>query len=156
MWVYVGVGLLVVGLGAAVKVQTARLDTCKSEHAAFVAQVKAAGDAQNAAAKLKDAENQTRMERANSENATAKSRLAIALNSLRQSNPGRSELPPAPAGSSRPDLACFDRAEYLRADGIATQKLFAGARGLADEGAAATVDLDTAKRWAVPAADRKQ
>ena len=61
----------------------------------------------------------------------------------------RSPVPPAPAGSSRPDLLVLDRAEFERAHGEALGRLREGARGLADEGTAATIDLDTAKKWAL-------
>lgn len=70
--------------------------------------------------------------------------LNLTINGLRNQHPSSSFVPAAPAGASRPDLICFDRAAYIAADGDFT----AGARGLADEGAAATVDLDTAKGWA--------
>ena len=59
----------------------------------------------------------------------------------------RSPLPPAPAGSSRPDLLVLDRAEFERAHGEALSRLRDGARRLADEGTAATIDLNTGKMW---------
>lgn len=48
LWGYVTLGgvVLLLGLGVALKVQTSRLDACKHEYAAFVAQTKAAGEAQ--------------------------------------------------------------------------------------------------------------
>lgn len=46
MYAYAAVGAVVLLMGLAIKVQTARLDSAKSEHAAFVAQVKAVGEAQ--------------------------------------------------------------------------------------------------------------
>lgn len=144
LYLYAGVALLVALLGAAVTVQTSRLDTCKTEHAAFVVQVKAVGDAQNAATKLKDAENKTKMEKANSENLKTKSALTAALNGLRNNHPSSSFVPSAPAGASRPELTCYDRPQFVGATG----KLIEGIRGLADEGSAATVDLNTAKSWA--------
>jgi len=70
--------------------------------------------------------------------------LAATIGGLRKSHPSSSFVPAAPAGASRPELVCFDRAEYQRADGEFT----AEARGLADEGTASTVDLDMAKNWA--------
>jgi hypothetical protein len=59
-----------------------------------------------------------------------------------------SVVPAAPAGSSRPDLACFDRAELERGNGEALGRLREGARRVADKGTAAAVDLDTARAWA--------
>ncbi len=141
-WITIGGVILL--LGGAVLVQSARLDTCKAEHAKFVAEVKAVGDAQNAATKIKDAENKTKMEKANAENARTKSALTIALNSVRNTRPSGSFVPAASPGAKRPDLACYDRAEYSGATG----KLVEGLRGLADEGTAAAVDLNSAKMWA--------
>ena len=148
LWIAGGIALaaFLAGGSAAWMVQGWRLDAVKAEYAAFVTKVKAVGDAQNAATKLKDAENKTRMEKANAENARTKSALAVALNSLRNTRPSSSFVPAAPAGAKRPDLACYDRAEYSRATG----KLVEGLRGFADECTAATVDLNTAKDWAKP------
>ena len=113
---------------------------------AFQAKVAAAGEAQNARTVAKTIADKQRKTEADDENKTTRAALAIALDGLRASNPSGSFVPAAPAGASRPDLACFDRAEYIRADGKFTE----GARGLADEGTAATVDLNTAKKWAKP------
>jgi len=137
-------GVLILGLGAAVKVQSSRLETCKTEHAAFVDKVKTVGEAQEAAAKLTDEQNKTRMEKANAENARTKSALAIALNSLRSQRPSSGFVSAAPATSSRPDLACYDRADL----GGTIGKVVDGVRAIADECTAATVDLNTAKAWA--------
>lgn len=52
-------------------------------------------------------------------------------------------VPSAPAGAARPDLACFDRGEFESA----LRDFVADIRGQADEGTAATVDLDLAKVW---------
>lgn len=153
-----GVGVVVLGLGIAVKVQSARLESAKAETVAvqgqfdaFVAQAKVIGEQQEAKTKAEDLANRKRQEAANAENLKTRTALIIALDSLRKSTPDpRSRsLPSAPAGSARPDLACFDRAEYQREDGVALEKLFAGARSLADEGTAATIDLNTARSWAV-------
>lgn len=45
MWIYAGVGVLVLALGVGVKIQTSRLDACKTEAAEFKADVKAKGEA---------------------------------------------------------------------------------------------------------------
>ena len=55
----------------------------------------------------------------------------------------RSFVPPASAGAARPDLACFDRTALESA----LRELVTEVRGFVDEGAAATIDLDTAKIW---------
>lgn len=53
-------------------------------------------------------------------------------------------VPKAPPNSPRPDLICFDREAYKSAYG----ELVAEVRGLADEGTANTIDLDSAKEAA--------
>lgn len=152
-WRLLGLALLIGAIG----VQTWRLDrsqasyaTLEAEFQQFKGAVAALGEKAKADAALREAEDKRKMEAANAENARTRNALNIALNGLRKlaPDPRRSLLPVAPAGSSRPDLACFDRTEYQRADGEATGRLFEGARSLADEGSAATVDLDSARRWA--------
>jgi hypothetical protein len=66
------------------------------------------------------------------------------LRALHDNGPAGSGVPAALPGSGRPDLACFDRAEYQQA----YRSLVAEIRGQSDEGTAGTVDLDTAKLWA--------
>ena len=89
-------------------------------------------------------------EKSNAENATAISNLRARIASLRDAADSRSRiLPPAPTASKRPDLICLDRIEYQREDGEAFARLREGARRLADEGTASTVDLDSGKNWAL-------
>ncbi len=83
-------------------------------------------------------------EKTDADHDTKVAALAATLGELRKSRPAGSFVPAAPAGASRPELLCFDRAEYQQADGEFT----AEARGLADEGTASTVDLDAVKEWA--------
>src|SRR3990167_5031004 len=103
LWITAGIAIAGFAAGgtAAWTVQGWRLDSVKSEYAGFVVQVKAVGDAQEAATKLKDAENKTRKEKSDAENARTKSALTVALNSLRNSNSGRGNLSaPAPSAAS--------------------------------------------------------
>ena len=141
-WKPIAIAVVIGGLSVSLWVQNTRLASCKREFEVFKAEVKVLGDAQNAKTKLKDAENREIMEKANAENLRTKSALTIALNSLR-SNPNSGRLPEAPASSKRPDLACFDRAEYQRAYGEFVKEI----RGLADEGTESAIDLQTAKSW---------
>lgn len=141
-WIAIG-GVMLILAGAAY-VQTKRLDTCKREYAEFVAKVKAIGEAQEAAAKLKDAENQTKMEKANAENARTRSALVTALNGLRNANSGRGNLSaPAPTAAS-PARTCFDPAKL----DSALRKLDQGVLGIVEIGSGAVIDLDTARAWA--------
>jgi hypothetical protein len=115
----------------------------RAELAKFRAEVAATGEVAKLEAAAKEAADKSRKEKADAEHERTVADLRATVGRLRAERPSSSFVPAAPAGSSRPDLICFDRAEYQRADGVLT----AGARGLADEGTAATVDLDTAKRW---------
>ena len=69
---------------------------------------------------------------------------------LRNDRERAPSLPAAPATTSRPDLACFDRAELAGAVG----NFEAGMESLIGEGAEAAIGLDTARDWAksLPAA----
>lgn len=63
---------------------------------------------------------------------------------LRNDRERAPSVPAAPAGSSKPELACFARADLDRAVG----NLEAGVEGLVAEGAEAAVGLNTAREWA--------
>lgn len=124
-------------------------DARDKDFTAFKAQVDATGKAAAAEAVWEQHNNEMRKETADAEHAQTKATLATALNSLRVQSDNRSfTVPAAPAGTGRPDLACFDRADYQRANGETLVRLRSGARSLADEGTAGTVDLNTAKKWA--------
>jgi len=70
--------------------------------------------------------------------------LNLDLRRLRNQRSASGGLPKAPAASSRPDLAAFDRAELAGA----LRALDDDFQAIAGEGAAATIGLDSAKRWA--------
>lgn len=53
-------------------------------------------------------------------------------------------VPAAPANASRPELACFDRAELNRTVG----NFEAGVEGLIGEGAASAIEMEAVKAWA--------
>lgn len=152
MWGAIAVAILVAGLGAAVKVQTSRLDACKAEFGAFQAKVAALGEVAAKEAKTRETANLEAKKRADNENLRTKRDLAglyDAYGKLRDQYAGRSNLPAAAPGSANPDVACFDRAALDRglagADGI----LQAGAIGILRRGDSAIADLNTAKEWAV-------
>jgi len=88
------------------------------------------------------------MEKANADHAKVMADFNARIARMRQpTNTTSYSLPAAPAASSRPDLACFQRADFERESRELIEQLRAGIRGLADEGTAATVDLDSAKLW---------
>jgi hypothetical protein len=112
--------------------------------AAFTESVRAEGIKAQAMANARIAADRQRKETADREREKTIANLGARITSMRNANTNADRVPPAPASSPRPDLACFDRAEYQRAYG----EFVKGLRGLADEGTAATVDLDNAKGWA--------
>lgn len=151
MWGAIGVALLVAALGIAVKVQTARLDACQAEHAAYVAQVDALGQAAAKEAKTRETANLKAKERADNESARAKRNLAgvyDAYQRLLHAEAGRSPVPAAAPGAADPDLACFSRAALDRGLAGADATLQAGAVAILRRGDQAIVDLNTAKAWA--------
>lgn len=146
----------VAGGTAAWKIQGVRLETSRAETAAVRLRFdnfKAEVTAQGKVAKEK-ADAQAAKDRANKEKADVESkRLVTALRADiarlrhdRDSSRG-SIVPAAPATSSRPDLACFARAEFEPALRAVLDRIRDRTRGLVDEGSEATVNLDTAKAW---------
>ena len=143
-WLAVGGALLVVGLGAAVKIQTGRLDGCKADAAAFQATVRAEGLAAENAARIADLAHQKAKEQAD---ATAKKLLAdnaVLGKRLRDARASSGYVPPAAASARSPDTACFDRTELERAIG----SLDAGVQSLVSQGDEARLKLSTAAEWA--------
>lgn len=146
-WAAIAAGVVIAGLGIALKVQSSRLASCQSEYATFRAEVKALGEAAIRTAKQREADDKKRKEAADAENAKVRRDMAGVYDAYKRLRDQRasSGFVPAPApGSSRPDRACFNRAELERTLGA----IDAGGAGIAKEGDDARVDLDTAKRWA--------
>ncbi len=148
MWLAVGAAVLVAGLGMAVKIQSARLDSCKEAAAAFQAAVKAEGQAAEKEAARVNLSNLKAKEAANGKITQLLADNGTLVKRLRSNNPPQSRLPAPDPASKRPDLICLDRAEYQREDGILVARLFEGARSLADEGTANTLKLSTIAEWA--------
>lgn len=143
-WLYVGIALVIAGLTVAVKVQTSRLDTCKTSFEAFKATVKAEGEAAAKEAARVNLANQKGMEAAN-----AKIKVLLADNGslgkrLRDARSNSGFLPKPAADSPSPDRACFGRAELESA----LQRLDAGVSLLIGEGDQAKLKLSTAAEWA--------
>lgn len=144
LMVYAGLALVIACLGLAVKVQTDRLDAVKTEYAEFKAGVKVLGEAAQAAADKKAAEDKAKKEKADAYTKKVVADLNATVERLRDERAGSSLLPPAPAGSRSPEIAAFDRAEL---DG-ALSSFVERTANLIAEGSKATLDLDTAKAWA--------
>lgn len=78
------------------------------------------------------------------ENKTLRGKLARSDKRLRDARASTSRVPPAPAGSKRPEIAAFDRAQLERAMAYLDER----GSSIARQGAEATLDLDSAKEWA--------
>lgn len=114
--------------------------------ASFKAQVKVEGEEAQKKADAQKAADLQRKKDADDEHAKTVAALNADIGKLRHDRDGARGgfVSPAPAGASRPDLSCYDRAALESALG----GFIAEIRGFADEGSAATVDLNTAKTWA--------
>jgi len=157
MWVAVGGALLVVGLGAAVKIQSSRLETSKAETIAvqgkfdaFVAQAKALGDAQNAKAKALNEANaklKVKVDETAAKSRTDLAALYAKYRGLRNSaaaSAGSGQLPPAAAVTSSAARTCFDTAKLVAAMG----RLETGVPGIVEQGDVARLRLSSAAEWA--------
>ena len=117
----------------------------KKDRAQFIAQLEADAEAQRRGIAAKTAREKLAKEEADAQALKDHAALKRTIDRLRDERARASSVPAAPANASRPELACFDRAEFTRAVG----NFEAGVEGLVAEGAAATVDLDAAKGWAL-------
>lgn len=140
MWLAIALGFSVIfGI-----VQTNRLKAEKAEHKAFVKITKSLGEEAAKKAAKQTADDKKAKEKADEKNRFDTTALLADIQRLRNNHTRRGYVPVAPAGSSRPELACFDRAEL---DG-ALGRFLTGVIDLTGEGAKATVDLNAAKAWA--------
>ena len=123
----------------------AKYDKLQASYDTFKGGVAALGEQAKAKAALQALADLKKQERADDENKRTVATLRADIKRVRlEADRARGGgVPAAPAGASRPDLACFDRAAFESAYG----ELTAEVRGGADEGTEATVDLNTAKIW---------
>lgn len=136
---------LVIGLVAAgVCIYVWDAERTKTQYAEFKAHVRVLGEAAEKETKRRIEHDRKLKEKADAENTKLRADLAAADKRLRDERARRSRVPAAPAGSRRPDLATFDRAELERAMAHLDER---GA-DIARKGTEAAIDLDTAKRWA--------
>lgn len=132
------------GGGLAWTVQGWRLDAVKAEFKGFVATTRAQGEAAQKLSDATKAADKKRKDQADAENKRTIDTLRADVKRLRNARAGSSFVPAPAPGASRPELACFDRAELERA----IRDLDRGVQGLVDEGSEAAVNLDTARTWA--------
>lgn len=148
----IAAGVVIATLSAALWFTSSRLDICREQKAAvvaefnsFKAQVRHVGEAAEAAARKKEAEDKTRKEKADAKVNSDLARLRAANQRLRDDRDSRSSiLPPAAAGARDPSRACVDRAEYERA----YRALVAGLRAVGDESDETRLNLNNAREWA--------
>lgn len=133
-----------VGGGAAWTVQGWRLDAVKAEFKGFVDVTRILGEEALRARMIREAADQKRQEQADAENKRTIDAFRADIKRLRNARAGSRFVPAAATSASRPDLACFDRADLERS----IRGFDLGVQGLVDEGSATTVNLDTAKVWA--------
>ncbi len=145
-----GVLLAVLGIaGAGAYVNGARwsakYEQLRTEHVAFKAQVAVLGEQAKEAAVRKAAYDAKLKARIDDENKRIAAALRTDVARLRHERDAArgSLVPPVSADAGRPDLACFDRTGLESA----LREFVDEIRGFVDEGAKATLDLDTAKRW---------
>lgn len=119
-------------------------DAIRKEYDGFVDRTALLGVQAEEAAKKQEAKDLANKRKIDRENNDLRESYADAIKRLRESGAGSRGVPEAPASSSRPDLACYDRPEFVGAYG----RLVTGVRGLADEGTASAIDLNSARRWA--------
>lgn len=145
-WKLVAVGVLVAILGAYGVTMRTQRDIARAEYSDFRREIAVAAQAAAEQALKRTIADEKRKEESDAAHAKTVATLTDSIGRLRlERDDARSRfLPPTAAAPDRPDLACFDRAEYLGA----YRDLVSEVRGPADEGTAATVDLDAAKGWA--------
>ena len=143
-WAAVAAGVAFVGMGIALKITRSELATCKAEYQSFKATTESIALA--AIARLKaEAVRQAGL-RKESDDKYAKEHAALsAANKRLLDDRSRGDrVPAAPAGSKRPDLACFGRADLESA----LRRLDEGISGLVDEGDQNTLRLKMSREWA--------
>lgn len=146
-WLAVAAGVVILVLGAAVKVQTSRLESVKNEYAQFKATTEALGKAAEVAKKKQEADDKEKKGKADAENAKTKRDLASlydAYRSLRDQRARSGFVPQAPSGATSAATASFDRGALDNA----LRGFDKGVAGLLREGDEAIADLNTAKEWA--------
>ncbi|MDR3414230.1 MAG: hypothetical protein P4L87_25260 [Formivibrio sp.] len=145
LWIAIGAFALglATGGGGAWWIQGLRLGAVKAEYAGFVATTKAQGEA---AQKLADAERKRNKQLKDDSDATYQTtidQLKSDAQRLRNARASSRYVPAASPTSSRPDLACFDRADLERS----IQQLDAEVQSLIDYGDEGIAGLNIGRKW---------
>jgi len=124
-------------------------DDERQAFASYRGGVDALGKAQEERTRDRIALDKARKETADAQLTSTTAAWAAALDRVRrQAGPVASIVPPAPAGASKPDRACFDRAILDRGLRGAMEEFRSAARGIVEKGDGARLRLDNALRWA--------
>ena len=145
LYAALAVGVLVVGLTIAVKVQSSRLATCRAEFALFEAQVKANGEAAERAKVAKEAADKAEKVKNDQTYSKLSASNAALARQLRDNRAAGGILPRATATTDSPSGLCFDR-PLLES---ALQRLDDGVSRLVGEGDQATLRLKLSHDWAL-------
>lgn len=116
----------------------------RAEGVAFQAETRTTGEIAAKAAQVQQARDQARKEASDASYTKALALLSADHQRLLNARAGGSYLPPALAGASRSDLACFDRAELESALG----RLDRGVSIIVGEGDQVALRLKLAVEWA--------
>lgn len=146
----IALAVVFIGMGIAIKVQTARLHASEREFEAFAAKVEAIGRAQIAINKLKYQTDLALKGKLDYENKTLRGNLADAARRVRDALSRGGGVPQIPAGPGSAPVAQIDRAglnDALRVHVETVRGILADTGGLVEEGAAAVIDLNTGKAW---------
>lgn len=143
-YIAAGGAVIILGLSVALKVQTDAKQAVKAEYAAFVADVRAKGEAQERETKATIERDRKAKEKVDAENKRLRSANATLAVSLRESRSSVGYLPAPAPGAASPNRVCFDRGSLERS----IAELDAGVSSLVERGDAYRIDLDSAKSWA--------
>jgi hypothetical protein len=143
-WGAIAAGVLILLLSIGLKVQTDRLRAVTAEYGQFKGGVEALGLAAEHEKAAKEKSDKEKKEKADAEHTQTIAALNADIKRLRVERARRSFVPGAATSAGRPGIACFDATELESAIRGLDQEV----RGLVDQGSAAIVDLNTAKRWA--------
>ena len=134
LYIYLGLGLIVLTLGIALKVQSARLESCKEEHKAFASSVERAAKEQELNFKAKKQKADDELKKLKSVNNDLSKRV--------RDNASTSFVQPSTT-AGKPDLACYESASL----NDAIRNFATGVSGIIEQGQSAVTDLDNAKQW---------